>query len=554
VRQYDQILSRIREIENVITSSGRSSANTRLARYKKAFEILADPVKLQRLTELFTKEERIQLFATMGELYELNRIFDVLGPKYPELLLPKVRDLLSGPDAAGGEVSTGGKSSHARNIQFELFVMAEFSAAGFSISDNSLTDVRSIHNGQAVLVECKRPQRDSSVHGSLKDALRQLNGQPRNQVPGALKIVALSLTKVLTDEVGIVGTPTGAHAGEFVRSWIEKAIDPHLKYVQRNGGANLGGVLAYAAMSAIQADTGNPATVMMQVFFDNPAADTDTLASAKSWFHAFSSSEHPGVTMLPSARESIVSKAKPFEPKFMDPRPSESESLNLVRDILAATRTSLDSLRGKAVPLSTAKYLLFSAQHVIELTTAYVALRDLGQKYASCQLIRSALEGMYRFEAVLKKPSVLYRIAFSEHQEDKKLLKAFKKTPSFEEYAKQSDLNWENVSQAFRGAFSGEPLNDHPISIWELAVIAERSSDYECFYRYYSQFAHGALRATGQTFTDFAYFDSPTLANVCFVILEGLRSLGASLPDISLLHQRFNGFYSDIGSGAAAEQ
>jgi hypothetical protein len=298
MHHYEQIVSKILEIETSIKATGKYLPNTRLARYKKSFEILADPVKRARLTEFFSKEERIQLFATMGELYELARIFEVLGPKYPTLLFPKVRDLLSGPDNAAHEGINGGKPVHARNIQFELFVMAEFSAAGFPLVDETLTDVRTIHDGKTILVECKRPQSPSSVHGTLRDAVQQLNERPRNQIPGALKMVALSFSKILTNEVGLVGAPSGWHAGEFVREWLEKSVDPHMRYAQRKGGATFGGILAYAAMSAIQGDTGNPATVMMQVFFANPAATPETIKAAESWFETFSSGVHPGVTMI----------------------------------------------------------------------------------------------------------------------------------------------------------------------------------------------------------------------------------------------------------------
>ena len=234
----------------------------------------------------------------MGELHELSRIFEVLGPKYPALLFPKVRDLLSGPDSASLESANVGNSIRARNVQFELFIMAEFSAAGFPLSDDTLTDVRSIHDGVPVLVECKRPQRDSSIHANLKDAFYQLNDQPRNQLPEALKIAALSLTKVLTDEVGVIGAPSGRSAGNFVSDWIEKKIGPHLQYAQRKGGSNFGGMLIYASLSAIQGDTGNPAIVMKHVFFDNPAGSQETIKAALSWFRRFSAGEHPGVTLI----------------------------------------------------------------------------------------------------------------------------------------------------------------------------------------------------------------------------------------------------------------
>jgi Family of unknown function (DUF5677) len=238
----------------------------------------------------------------------------------------------------------------------------------------------------------------------------------------------------------------------------------------------------------------------------------------------------------------------------MSTAPFETEFLDLVRDILDAMRASLDSLRGKSLPLPTAKYLFFSAQHVIDLTAAYVTLRESNQKYASCQLIRSALEGMYRFEAVLKRPSILYRVGISEHEEDRKLLRAFKAKPEFPEYTKNLEFNWEAAKKAFQEAFPGETLSDTAVSVWDLADIAGRSSDYECFYRYYSQFSHAALRANGQTFVDFSYLDGPTMANIGFVILEGLRTLGALIPDIDPYHQRFSGLYSQIESETSIKQ
>jgi hypothetical protein len=283
---YQEMLEQLCTLEKELLSLGYAVGNSRLGRYKRDIAKLATPAVLQDLLGSFSRTELNQLFFTFAELYELNTIFSTLNLNYQSILMGRLGTVLAGPSSAAEE-SDSNNSSRARNVQFELFLMAQLLRAGFPLADGTLTDVRTSFNNRAVLIECKRPQRSSGVQAAIRHGVKQLMEQPRNQVPNALKIVAISLSKVLTEGDKLLRIEDETIANSAVDEAIYSEIVPHLNYFRRRAGAQVTGILVYASASGIRTRAMSPATFMRQLFFDNPHVSKADYTDTENWFNTY---------------------------------------------------------------------------------------------------------------------------------------------------------------------------------------------------------------------------------------------------------------------------
>src|SRR5260370_18524854 len=102
---------------------------------------------------------------------------------------------------------------------------------------------------------------------------------------------------------------------------------------------------------------------------------------------------------------------------------SEEEGLKLVSDFVDEITNAFKSLVGKKHEGTFDTYRFYSSKHLHRATDGFVYLRRSGRIDASKFLVRPAIEIALRLQAVRKQPDLLYRIAFSEHCQDKKLLR-----------------------------------------------------------------------------------------------------------------------------------
>ena len=285
---YQQILDRLSMVESAVVSNGGALASSRIGQYKRDISRLNDPTVLANLRGHFTEEQLVQLLFTLGEVSELWTIFETLHPRYSTVLSKRLRDILGGPVSAADELdrNTGGR---AHNVQFELLLMAQLAHSGLPILDDTLTDVKSRFRDRDLLFECKRPQRSTSVRPCLRDALHQLIHQARNQNAGSLKMVAISLSKVLT-EGKTLWKVSDEHEGlALMGQAIEAEMKPHARYFGQQAGPHVAGVIVYATASVLRTKTGSPGNVSQQVFFANPDAEAGVERDALEWFGIYES-------------------------------------------------------------------------------------------------------------------------------------------------------------------------------------------------------------------------------------------------------------------------
>src|SRR2546430_11615096 len=99
--------------------------------------------------------------------------------------------------------------------------------------------------------------------------------------------------------------------------------------------------------------------------------------------------------------------------------PEENVVLELLEEVRPILANALVSLEGKDLRPE-AHYLALTASTVDRAADTYLCLRR-ERKVASTLLVRPAIEALIYGRAAMKDRSFLFRKAYSEHLEDKKL-------------------------------------------------------------------------------------------------------------------------------------
>jgi hypothetical protein len=211
----------------------------------------------------------------------------------------------------------------------------------------------------------------------------------------------------------------------------------------------------------------------------------------------------------------------------MDAAAIEAKALELSGTMCASLDRALLSIGGRK-PKGGAEYYLFvSARFISRVTHGYISLRTSDNRFASKVLVRPLLEAMYRFRAVTKEPSLVYRIAYTEYDEDLKLAQPYaaqtKDTSGLEAIRKY----WDLAEPQLRAQFAGIELVQQSLSAFEAATKSGLQKSYDSDYRYYCRFTHGNFRAIDDQLNRSDHLDSTLFVLAMFVALEGLATIGA---------------------------
>jgi hypothetical protein len=224
---------------------------------------------------------------------------------------------------------------------------------------------------------------------------------------------------------------------------------------------------------------------------------------------------------------------------------AEEESLKLLEDFVGELTHALASLEGKTLPdMLLSKYRFWSSKHLQRAVAGFAFLRRSGRVDSSKFLVRPAIEIVIRLEAASKHPDLFYRIAFSERLRDEQLLREADKRLNNEAQSKENWRrfmeHWNRFSDAFTKQFPNVPKVDKELNMASAAEKAGMETLYAAYYRTYSQYTHGALRASIgylDDVTDLA--DNPIMAGCACTALDTLISFGAESPNRKDLFRRF---------------
>ena len=214
------------------------------------------------------------------------------------------------------------------------------------------------------------------------------------------------------------------------------------------------------------------------------------------------------------------------------------ESLKLVEDFVVELTNALDSLGGKTPTPNTllSRYRFWSSKHLQRALAGFAFLRQSGRVDSSKFLVRPAIEMFIRLEAATKDPDLFYRIAASEHRRDAQLLgesdRLSKDKTQSKVNWKQFEEDWQRFKDAFTREFPNVSKSDAELDMASAAEKAGLKPFYSSHYRIYSQYTHGALRASTGTLDPATDLEDNRIMAICALgALNALVSLGAKSPN-----------------------
>ena len=186
-------------------------------------------------------------------------------------------------------------------------------------------------------------------------------------------------------------------------------------------------------------------------------------------------------------------------------------------------------------------YQFHTASHINRVAEGYIYLRKSQQIYASKHLIRTAIEAVIRLRAVQKKPELLFRITFTEFEEDKKWARSLPENEASVAITAIKN-NWTNFKRAYQVKYPEHPLVEEEFFLRPAAECAgiELERYYDSAYRLYCRYTHAAFRATTGSLDKFDRHDNHTMTLCALGAIDTLVSMGARAPNIESLQERLS--------------
>ena len=223
----------------------------------------------------------------------------------------------------------------------------------------------------------------------------------------------------------------------------------------------------------------------------------------------------------------------------MNSETSELASLKLLSDMQAELRDALNALGGMHGDGLLEHYLFYTAAHINRAVEGYVYLRESGRVEASKHLIRTAIEAFIRLQCIRRQPELLFRIALTEFNEDKKWLRSVK-GPDVANAILAIDAKWAAFVQAYRTKYPEHPLTQEELSLRRAAECAGIEGYYDSHYRLYCRFTHAAFGASIGDLSELEREDNRTMTVCALAAVEALVTLGASAPNLASLNKRLS--------------
>jgi hypothetical protein len=136
----------------------------------------------------------------------------------------------------------------------------------------------------------------------------------------------------------------------------------------------------------------------------------------------------------------------------------EVRSLELLSRLQAELHNALNGLAGGQREGLYEGYLVYTAGHINRAVEGYLYLRESRRIDASKHLIRTGIEAVIRLQAVRKKPELLFRIAFTEFNEDKKWVRSTVPA-NVDKALSVIDKNWAYFKQAYHAKYPEDALS-----------------------------------------------------------------------------------------------
>ena len=213
--------------------------------------------------------------------------------------------------------------------------------------------------------------------------------------------------------------------------------------------------------------------------------------------------------------------------------------MKLLSDMQAELHEALNDLGGRQGDGLLEQYAFYTAAHINRAAEGYVYLRESRRVEASKHLVRTAIEAFIRLQCIRKHPELLFRIAFTEFNEDKKWARSAK-GEDLANAMQAIEANWVAFVEGYRKRYPEHSSNEKELSLRRAAEYAGMEGYYDSHYRLYCRFTNAALRASIGDLSAFDAEDNRTMTVCALAAVEALVGLGASAPNLASLNQRLS--------------
>ncbi|HEY5042587.1 MAG TPA: DUF5677 domain-containing protein [Verrucomicrobiae bacterium] len=208
--------------------------------------------------------------------------------------------------------------------------------------------------------------------------------------------------------------------------------------------------------------------------------------------------------------------------------------MEFLKELQPLLMDAIDSLKGKKPSNFGSSYLGRIAPTVNRAGDGYLWLRESGRMDASKLLIRPALEAVFCGTAAMNNKEFVFRKAYSEWEEHKKLFAHDAASK------KKADEYLLKLKRRFHEEAPDYPIKCKTIKVREIAEMAGLVSAYEDYYRIYCRFTHSALMAVSGNLNQAT--DSKDTHVVVWCVLMMLNQLKqftpADIPDLMPFHEK----------------
>ena len=124
-------------------------------------------------------------------------------------------------------------SNVARNIAFELLVMARLAASGLDLDFSIQSDIAATFDNNSLIFECKRPQSLKKLGARIKDAFKQLERKYSNFSQLRRRgVIAVDITKVVNPDFMLYVKPDALSLERGIANIVDQFIVHNAHYWQ----------------------------------------------------------------------------------------------------------------------------------------------------------------------------------------------------------------------------------------------------------------------------------------------------------------------------------
>lgn len=165
---------------------------------------------------------------------------------------------------------------------------------------------------------------------------------------------------------------------------------------------------------------------------------------------------------------------------------------------------------------------------------------------ASKLLVRPAIEALIKVRAVHKQPDLLFRIAYSEFLEKKKMITPAAKRAG-KDFSGKLESYWTTFKKAYAKQFPQHKLLEIKIRVQDLAGMTDLQHFYDTTYRIYCRFVHAVFEAIAESSHTDSY-DDMAMATCAYGALTFLSLRGGQAPNMDSLRSRLKALSKTIGT------